>query len=91
MDSDVIFRRVTTLSGLSTFIGPGTIRRALEDVGASPSSASLATWRTAILRIEARMRAYMPKEEVVRRVQAISSYLDQQSPVSMTAGEATIR
>jgi hypothetical protein len=79
MDSDVIFRRVTTLSGLSSFIGAGTIRRALEDVGASPSSASLAAWRSALLRIEARMCAYMPKDEVDRRVKAISSYLEQQS------------
>lgn len=79
MDSDAIFRRVATMTGLSSFIGPGTIRRALDDIGASPESASLSAWRSALVRIEARMRAYMPDAEVERRVRAIASFLEQQS------------
>jgi len=88
MSSDAIFRSVTTMTGLSSFLAPGTVRRALEDVGSHPETASLAAWRSALVRIEARMRAYLPGAEVERRMRSISAFLEQQSTALGHAGGA---
>lgn len=86
MDSDVIFQRVAVMTGLSSFLAPGTIRRALSDVGARPESASLSAWRSALVRIESRMRAYLPEQEVEVRVRAISVFLERQGAALVHAG-----
>lgn len=54
------------LCGLSTLLGPGLLRRALADAGASspPTAKDLLN---ALPRLESRMLAYLPPEEVRER------------------------
>lgn len=59
-------RELIRLCGLSTLLAPGLLRRALADVGAGtpPSAEDLLR---ALPKLEARMAAYLPRNEVRER------------------------
>ena len=57
---------ILQLCGLSALLGPGLLRRALADAGASspPTAKDLLN---ALPKLESRMRAYLPPDEVRER------------------------
>ncbi|HEU4534976.1 MAG TPA: hypothetical protein VFS00_12700 [Polyangiaceae bacterium] len=68
-----LFAAVVEACGLSAIIAPGTVRRALRDVGSTPSAAGPDTYLRALPALEARLRAFLEPGEVdeaVKRVQA---------------------
>jgi hypothetical protein len=66
-----LFERVITLCSLSPLIGPGTVRRALRDVGAEPATATLEDYCRSIPRLEARLRSFLGAEEAAQRARSI--------------------
>lgn len=66
-----LFERVVTLCALSPLIGPGTVRRALRDVGADPATATLDDYCRSIPRLEARLRCFLSEEEAAQRARSI--------------------
>lgn len=69
-----LFAEVVEAMGLSPIFGPGTLRRALADVGSVPASAKPETYLRALPHIEARMRAFLDDSAVragVERVRAV--------------------
>jgi hypothetical protein len=66
-----LFERVIGLCALSPLIGPGTVRRALRDVGAEPATATIDDYCRAVPRLEARLRCFLPEEEAVQRARAV--------------------
>jgi hypothetical protein len=65
---------VVRLCGLSSLLAPGLLRRALADVGAGfpPTRSDLLR---ALPKLESRMRAYLPHDEVVERATRIRRLL----------------
>jgi hypothetical protein len=57
---------IVRLCGLSQLLAPGLLRRALADVGATSPASPEALLR-ALPKIEARMGAYLPQQEVKER------------------------
>jgi hypothetical protein len=80
MDPGKLFKKVVHLSGLSAALGPGTVRRALKDVGADPDSATVDDYCRALPRLEARMRAFMPGPEAAMRARSIARLKDGDQP-----------
>jgi hypothetical protein len=74
-DSRALYREVVARCGLPDLIAPGTIHRALADVGADPATATKRHYRQAISRLEARMRAYLSRGELSRRIELINDFL----------------
>jgi len=72
---DEIFERVLSYCGFEGSLGPGVLSRALADGGVTKTSATVADYRRALPRLEARMRAYFAAEEVARRTRRIVGYL----------------
>jgi len=69
-----LFAEVVEAMGLSPIFGPGTLRRALADVGSVPASAGPETYLRALPHIEARMKAFLDDSAVrlgVERVRAL--------------------
>jgi hypothetical protein len=69
-----LFVEVVQAMGLSPIFGPGTLRRALADVGSVPATARPETYLRALPHIEARMRAFLDETAVrvgVERVRAL--------------------
>jgi hypothetical protein len=67
-----LFAAVVEACGLSSIIAPGTVRRALRDVGSTPGAAGPDTYLRALPALEARLRAFLePREvdEAVRRIE----------------------
>jgi hypothetical protein len=69
-----LFTDVVQAMGLSPIFGPGTLRRALADVGSVPGTARPETYLRALPHIEARMKAFLDDTAVqlgVERVRAV--------------------
>lgn len=66
-----LFERVIALCALSPLLGPGTVRRALKDVGADPATATIDDYCRAVPRLEARLRCFLPVEEAIRRARSV--------------------
>ncbi|HEU4535165.1 MAG TPA: hypothetical protein VFS00_13650 [Polyangiaceae bacterium] len=67
-----LFAAVVEACGLSSIFAPGTVRRALRDVGSTPQAAGPDTYARALPALEARLRAFLePREveEALRRIQ----------------------
>ncbi|WP_394823241.1 hypothetical protein [Pendulispora albinea] len=71
-EEQTLFRRVLALCGLSPLLGPGTLRRALKDVGADPETATIDDYYRAIPRLEARLRAFLSESEAAQRARTIA-------------------
>jgi hypothetical protein len=67
-------QEVARLSGLSPLLAPGLLRRALADVGGSTPPTTIDLLR-ALPKLETRMAAYLPKEEVQARLAQMRGYL----------------
>jgi hypothetical protein len=68
-----LFAAVVEACGLSSIFAPGTVRRALRDVGSTPQAAGPDTYARALPALEARLRAFLEPREVddaIRRIQA---------------------
>jgi hypothetical protein len=78
-----LFERVIDLCALSPLLGPGTVRRALRDVGADPATATIDDYYRAVPRLEARLRCFLPEEEAIQRARAI---LQLKSQLSVAPG-----
>ena len=75
-----LLAEVARLSGLSPLLGPGVIRRALADAGATvPERARPADFLRALPALEARMLSYVPPEEAAERVARIVKLLNSHS------------
>ncbi|HEU4407459.1 MAG TPA: hypothetical protein VFS43_19490 [Polyangiaceae bacterium] len=74
-ESADLYRAIVDCCGLPDLLAPGTIRRALADVGADPATASKRHYRRALPRLQARMRAYLPPSELSRRIDLINKLL----------------
>lgn len=70
-----MFDRVLSYCGFTTVLGPGILQRALGDDGVVREKATATDFRRALPRLEARMKAYMPAEDVARRIRRIVGYL----------------
>ena len=70
-----MFERVLSYCGFSAVLGPGVLARALADEGVMKETATVADYRRALPRIEARIAVYLPAEELPRRVRRIVGYL----------------
>lgn len=66
-----LFERVISICALSPLIGPGTVRRALKDVGADPATATIDDYCRAVPRLEARLRCFLSEEEASQRARSI--------------------
>jgi len=71
-EGDKLFQRVLVLCGLSPLLGPGTLRRALKDVGAEPENATIDDYCRAIPRLEARLKAFLSESEAAQRARSIT-------------------
>jgi hypothetical protein len=75
--SAALYREIVARSGLPDLIAPGTIHRALADVGADPATATKHDYRYALSRLAARMRAYLPSAELNLRLALIKKFLNE--------------
>ncbi len=62
-----LFNQVVRLCGLSSLLGPGTVRRALREVGATEATASVEHYRKALDQLGARIAIYRGSEEPPNR------------------------
>ena len=76
LDPDALFAKVLRMAGFSSVLGPGLLRRALEDEGVDPDKASSADYRRALPRLEQRMRAYVSEGIASARARRITAWLD---------------
>jgi len=70
-----LFTDVVDASGVSPVLAPGTVRRALRDVGSTPQAASADTYLLALPSIRARLRAFMSPEDAERATERIRDLL----------------
>lgn len=80
-----LFERVIALCALSPLIGPGTVRRALKDVGADPTTATIDDYCRAVPRLEARLRCFLSEEEASRRAREVLQLRAQWVPAADSA------
>lgn len=66
-----LFEQVIALCDISPLLGPGTVRRALKDVGADPATATIDDYCRAVPRLQARLRCFVSEEEALRRARNI--------------------
>lgn len=77
--SHQLFKRISTMTGLSPLLAPGTVRRSLASVGVTdPESASPADYLRALPQIARRLKVYLPATEAVERIQAIQEMVEAQ-------------
>lgn len=86
-----LFERVITLCALSPLLGPGTVRRALRDVGADPATATVDDYCRAIPRLQVRLRSYLSEEEAMERARSILSLRSQPLEPELPADPAEQR
>jgi hypothetical protein len=67
--------KVFQLCGMSLVIAPGLIRRVLNDIGADPATATVHDYQRALPKLEARLRAYLPRNIAGQRVESIRELL----------------
>jgi hypothetical protein len=84
--SQSLFESVLALCALSPLLGPGTLRRALRDVGADPSSATVDDYCRAVPRLEARLRSFMPEAEAAERARRLVRLREMACPDDPPAG-----
>ena len=72
--ADELLCELVRLSGLSSLLAPGVLRRALADVGASDPPTP-ADFLRALPKLEGRMRAYLTEDEVRERTFRIRKLL----------------
>ena len=65
---DEIRVELCRLSGLSSLLAPGVLRRALSDAGVNPELAGPRDFLKALPKLEARMRAYLTPSDVEQRL-----------------------
>jgi hypothetical protein len=71
-----LFEEIVEHSGLASWIGPGTVMRALKSIGvASPDVSQADDYRRALPQLKARMASYLPAHELDSRVQKIEALL----------------
>ena len=70
-----LFNQVVRLCGLSSLLGPGTVRRALKEVGATEATATAEQYRKSLSQLEARIAIYRGTEEAAEAIKRIKSYL----------------
>jgi hypothetical protein len=82
MNGQALFEKVVSLCGVSSVLAPGLVRRALCDGPAGPDgrkvqtdTATIEDYKTAMPRLLARLRAYMPEEEAQKRARHIGALL----------------
>jgi hypothetical protein len=75
IDSSTLYMKVFQLCGLSLVIAPGLIRRVLNDIGADPATATIQDYERALPKLEARLRAYLPRHIASKRVESIRELL----------------
>ncbi|HWL85557.1 MAG TPA: hypothetical protein VNO21_07125 [Polyangiaceae bacterium] len=90
-EGQALFERVLALCGLSPLLGPGTLRRALKDVGADPETATIDDYCRAIPRLEARLRAFLSESEAAQRARSITLLRRQLDEEKMTTTQRTRR
>ena len=73
-----LFSAVVAACGLAVVIGPGTVRRALQDIGAS-SVPTVDDFRRAVPRLEMRLAVYLSPAEAAQRALVIQKLLDDQT------------
>jgi hypothetical protein len=73
--TDELFWAVVDLTGLTPLLAPGTVRRALRDVGITPTEATAVDMLRALPCLKARLAAFLSEEEVARHAQRIESFL----------------
>lgn len=66
-----LFAEVVGASGAPAIIAPGTVRRALGDVGSTPQAASPVQYIEALPSIRARLRVFMSPAEVEEAIERI--------------------
>ena len=81
-----LFNSVVHAADVSPLLGPGTIRRALWDVGARAETAAAADYRRALPRIDARLRAYLDHAKVGESMQRIRNVVDEVDLGARTGG-----
>jgi len=70
-----LFERIVERTGLSSFIGPGTVERALASVGASPDVATRDDYRRALPQLRQRMALYLRGPDLDEHVRSIEELL----------------
>jgi hypothetical protein len=75
MDSKNLYAKVLAGSGLTSLLGPGTVRRSLADVGADVATATPADYLRSLPKLEARLRAYLGPEEAVIHIKSLKTML----------------
>lgn len=75
MDSRTLFRQISSASGLSPILAPGTLRRALRDVDADPATATPSDYYRALPALGLRLRVYLPEREAETRIEKIRRIL----------------
>ncbi len=71
-----LFSQIIGLCGLSPLLAPGTIRRALRDVGADPDTAAPADYLRCLPKLKMRMKVYLSEAEANDCAQKIIALLD---------------
>jgi hypothetical protein len=69
------FDDIVRLCGLSSIIGPGLVRRALRDVGASEANATPEDYRKALPQLGARLATYRGPDAAAEAIRQIDDYL----------------
>jgi len=75
LEPSELFREVVDASGVAPVLAPGTVRRALRDVGSTPQTASTKIYLQALPSIRARLRAFMSPEEAGVAIDRIRNVL----------------
>lgn len=70
-----LFEKVVEMCGVSGVLGPGLVRRALEDGMAAPEDAHPADYEAALPQLHKRLRMYLPPDEAERRIGRIRAML----------------
>ena len=87
MDSRTLFDRVLALCSFSDLLGPGTVRRALNDAGVNIARATVEDYERALPRLAARLRAYVPAEDANQRVRRVAVFLRAEKAARVNHGE----
>lgn len=76
MENNNLFSQILSLCGLSPLLAPGTVRRALKDIGAEPDKATSLDYLRCLPKLSARMKVYLSDAETHQRTQQIRSFLE---------------
>jgi hypothetical protein len=72
-----LFNEVVRLCGLSSLLGPGTVRRALKEVGATQATATVEHYKKALDQLEARIAIYRGSADAADAVKRIKEHLNE--------------